>query len=162
MLRLDQRMISSMQADIRADRATEIDFLCGEIIQMANTVRPAVKIQVNSRITEMMHTMEQHPMWPYSAEEVLLYAWFCEYHLLTGGIPDSKIPFVVICIYSPDSLCCIWPTASAILGINFTALESKWHSFNFCFIYLVLQPGVCVRVSFHSYIFQVVVIRVKI
>lgn len=153
MLRLDQRMISSMQADIRAGRATEIDFLCGEIIQMANTIRPAVTTTVNSRITELMHTMEQNHMRPYSAEEVMFYAWFREYPLLTCGIPDNKIPFFVICIYSTDSLCCIWHTDSAILEIHFSSLESKWHSFNFCFIFLVLQPGVCVRVSFHSYIF---------
>ena len=91
MIKLDPRMVSSMQTDILQNKKTEIDYLCGEIVSLAsNTKNGPISTPANSKMLDLIHKMENEDVYrPYSPYEI--------HHMIVGKVEPSswKYSFLV-------------------------------------------------------------------
>jgi 2-dehydropantoate 2-reductase len=69
MLAIDPLARSSMWEDLQARRATEVDYLNGEIVRLAERI--GHRAPVNARLTELIHDAERNGRAPLTAEALL-------------------------------------------------------------------------------------------
>jgi 2-dehydropantoate 2-reductase len=69
MLAIDPLARSSMWEDLRAGRTTEVDYLNGEIVRLAERI--GRRAPVNARLTQLIHDAERNSRAPLTAEALL-------------------------------------------------------------------------------------------